>query len=292
MSRTCSPKRSSPAGIRSPVAWVTALVLVLLLPGAAPVAAGITKATLTGDLLEAVIELPGGGEIELSILFEDASGLTVKALGLSATEVDPADPAITARLPASTSLPAALPFILRIEPSPGVSLKGVTRVSFYTHDLSYQADSPLRVFSAPIGGAFRDVTESGGPGSYRGGATTPRFETQMLVAEDERPRHSVASIKLDRLAGALTGALPFLDPLTQLVLSGLVDTVETALALGDYVLAVTTIETLIDVVALASGVLIPDVWVAGGSAVNVAGELRSEAWTLRYTLLQLANGLE
>ena len=149
---------------------ISALVLPALLYAALPAAAQTSLAPqISGNSVTAKIQLPGGVEADLSIAFEQVVGLNSNALALSAALISPSDATLMSRMPdpASFSIPAGFPVLVRIDPTPGsgLSFSGVSRVSLYTHNLTFTAGSPLRLYTAHGGGAFRDMTGSLDPGS-------------------------------------------------------------------------------------------------------------------------------
>lgn len=271
-----------------------ALALALLSPSAAGAGEGITEVEVAGDTLEARIVLPGGVEAGLTIEFESVSGLSAESLGLSAELVDPSDPALIVRLPdpVLVSVPAAFPVLLRAQPQPGVTMHGVATVSLDTHDLTYSASSRLRVFAAPPGGPFEDVTAEDGPGSYRGGTVTPQFAMEWMIVDDERLVDWVAALKVTLLELALgqhAGAMP---PLVAADLATRLDDVRAAFEAGDYAAALTALDAFSEQVEAHSGQEIPDLWSSVGGSINAAGDLRARAATLGYSLLDLAAGAQ
>src|SRR3546814_8481713 len=108
---------------------------------------------------------------ELTLTFDDATGLSATSLGISARLVDITDPALLARLPEPQLLQpsSALPLLVTIEPpaTGGLSFRRTGRFELHTHALAYALGSNYRVLQAPIGGSFPDTTEEIAPGSVR-----------------------------------------------------------------------------------------------------------------------------
>src|SRR6185369_12584881 len=129
-------------------------LLGILLPSAAgaqlaPPSAG---PTVTIDGNKASVTLAAGGvSVDLTLTFEQVVGLNAANLGISARVVSPSER--VGRMPDATltSLPAGFPLMVTVEPpaTGGLSFSGVTNVEVHTHDLSFTADSPLRLFKAP-----------------------------------------------------------------------------------------------------------------------------------------------
>jgi hypothetical protein len=259
-------------------------LLVLLLCTALPAAGqGIVNSTITGSSIEVTVSLPGGLGADVSLSFEEVTGLSLANLGLSAQVVNTLSPAFRARLPNSV-LPV-LPLLLRIEPPANGSLtfSGVTDIDIHTHNLLFAIGTPLRFFSAPLGGKFEDVTAAMGPGSYRARATKGGF-SEFLIVADLRPRNQVIAAKFDRLDELLN---QYQGSMSASVYADLEDRLEAAHA--DYIggsaqAAIAELDGFLAVVEQHSGTDIPDVWRSARDLQNVAGYLRGAALTLRFSL--------
>ena len=248
-------------------------------------AQGIVDPVVSGDTLTARIDLPGGIGADLTIAFERAVGLTPDALGLSARLVDLTDPAIVSRLTSGISIPAGFPVLLAIEPpaTGGLSFSGIAAVGLHTHNLTFTADTPLRLFKSSDGGPFEDVTETMGMGSYRARGTSPGFSEWLIVA-DVRPLNSVIAGKFNRLQGLLAEHEAAIQPAVH---ADLVDRVAAARAsyqAGELVTAIQQVEGFAAAVQAHSGGEIPDVWRSARDLTNVAGALRAAAGTLRFSI--------
>lgn len=259
-----------------------ALALLLLpLPAAAQ---GIINVVVNGNELSAGISLPGGIGADLVIGFEQVAGLTPQNLGVSASLVNLLDPNLLARL-GGGSLLGAFPMLLRIEPPAqgGLSFHGVASVSLHTHNLDYLPGTPLRIFAAPLGGRFEDITASVGKGSYRCRGSKGSF-SEFLILADLRPVRLAVAEKLTRLdrildenADAIDGAV--LDDLTSLAAE-----IRSAWNAGQSQQAIAKTDAFLALVQANSGTAIPDVWRSSRDAVNVAGLLRAAGETLRFSL--------
>src|SRR5262245_31649317 len=86
------------------------LILALAVPAAG-------QGSGSGNSVTLPILLPGivGGEVTVS--FENVTGLTPANLGVSTQLVSPLDPLLAGRLPSTVSLPAGFPVLVRIEPT-------------------------------------------------------------------------------------------------------------------------------------------------------------------------------
>ena len=260
--------------------------LSVLVSAAAVSAQGIGNLTISGNQVTATVDLPGISA-DLALTFEQSVGLTAANLGLSAQLVDLHDLSLLSRLPSGVlvTLPAAFPVLVRVQPPPsgGLSFGGIYTLDLHTHNLQLTANCPLRLFSAPDGGPFDDITVNMGTGSYRVRGTKGSFSEFVIVA-DARPPAGVVSQKFDVLSGLLStyaGAIP--GP----VLDDLSHQLQTARAYyqaGDTVDAATTVNGFAATVQRNSGTGIPDVWRASGDLPNIAGRLRAAAGTLSFSL--------
>ena len=278
---------------RQSARWIAIAAIGLLAVSPAHAGPGVVDEQVDGNVLEARIKILGIEFADLRIEFEDVSGLAPGALGLSARLLGPLELiALVLRLPDRllTSLPIELPILLRIQPGPGLSMRGVASVSLHSDLVHYLPGSPLRLFAAPIGGQFEDVTAESGAGSYRGGAVRPDFGSEYAFGVDMRPRQTVAEDKLDALDDLLAEHAPAIAPAVLADLEQRAAAVRAAFESGDPGAAAAALDGFAAAVYQASGEGVPDVWDAGETLANTAGELRSQAATLRYSLLQLVPG--
>lgn len=275
------------------VAWIPWLLAVLLLVPAVPAAAsGIVGAQVEGNAVEAKIRLPGGVGADLTVAFEQVVGLSPASLGLSVQLLDAADLlALASRLPSSlVSVPSGFPVLLTIEPpqTGGLSFSGVATVELYTHALTFVPGCPFRLYAAPLGGAFHDITESNAGGSYRVRGTKGEF-SEFLIVADLRTVEQAIDVKFSRLGQKLTSHAAAITPAVYSDLVALLDAAEAAYGSGDTLGAIAAVETFADTVESHSGADIPDVWRSARDLDNAAGDLRAAAATLRFSLLLKAN---
>lgn len=268
---------------------------VLLSLATSPSHSQIASATTTGDRYEATVALAGGIAADLTIRFDGAVGLEPAALGVDVQLVDPLDPSLLSRLPdlLNFTIPAAFPVLIQVAPpdSGGFAFEGIYAIELYTRNLHYTAGTPLRIFSAPPGGAFRDVTENVTGGSYRPRGSGGHFSDFLIVA-DLRPLAAVVDSKFAQLDALMDAHAPAIAQGTYSTLEQLTtqaqqqwlaaDAEGAADTLGDFEAAVA--------VAAAAGEL-PRVWRSSRDLANVDGTLRAASRTLRFSLNQVANGL-
>jgi hypothetical protein len=265
---------------------------------ASPDAHSATVVTQTGPTtVRADYALPAtGGRIlrgTFFLEFDAASGLSPAALNVQARVVDPADPALLARLPAGLplSIPAAFPVMVSVSPAVGSGFQftNAARIEMYTKALPYSADSAYRIYKAPPGGAFADLTSELLPGSIRMRVRTGSF-SDFLVVEDARGSIDAAASLYARLGAAVddddvpvaTGALLEID---------LEDSFE-EFEEGDYADAREELDAFEMTVDVEAGASLPNVWRAQRDLDNRAGELAALARALDFHLARLAAGAD
>jgi hypothetical protein len=270
-----------------------AVLIPVLLLSASPTPGSAQTAlvpTISGNELTARIELGGGVAADLSITFESVVGLNANALALTATLLDPADAALLSRLPSGVSLPAGFPVVVRVEPtaSSALSFEGVYKLSLYTNNLTLGANSPLRLYRAPSGGAFADMTGFLQAGSVRAGGSGPGF-SEFLVTADTRAIDSVIAAKFDTLQSQLAANSSAIAAAVAADLQQRLNQARSAYDGGSLAAAIDGVNAFGDEVRKQSGAAVPNVWRANGGPTNVAGVLRSSADTLKFSLVWKSN---
>lgn len=245
-------------------------------------AAAAVELEVAGQTATARVEL-GGVEAEFILTFDQVQGLTPAALGLSAELVSLTDPALLARLPAGglTSIPAALPLLITVEPPAGgsFSLANTVRIEVHTHALPYTAGSHFRLFRAPLGGSFSDITDEVAPGSVRTRGTSGGF-SQFLVLLDLRPTSGVVQAKFDALqARAAQAPLPLRTSLLDRLLAA-----RSAANAGQYAAAIAALDEFRAVVSANAGSSLGNTWNPSQRSANLAGDLLAGAATLRFSI--------
>jgi hypothetical protein len=268
--------------------WL-ALVALITVAAVRTAAAQVTiTPVINGNQLSGQIQLPGGVSADLTITFEQVVGLNPNALTLTASLVNPTDPMLLSRLPAGVSIPTACPVLLRIEPAPSstLSFSGVYKLSLYTHSLTFAPI--LRLYRGPAGGPLQDMTGSLELGSVRAGGSGPGY-SDFLILADARSAASVIGAKFDALQGLLTAHSGTMPPPVASDLQGQLTNARNLYAGGSTAAAIEAVNGFASTVKSQSGSAIPDVWQASGGVVNVAGQLRSAADTLRFSLVAGSN---
>lgn len=279
--------------LRRVLPWIAVVLALSAATPAAHAGPGIVDEQVDGNVLEARVVIAGLELADLRFEFEDVTGLQPGALGLSARLPNPLELlGLILRLPDAvlTSLPLELPLLITVNPGPGFEMRGLAEVSLHTELLPYALGTPLRLFGSPINGAFEDATAWTDAGSYRAGVPEPVLLRQYVVAADLRQDEAVADGKLDGLDLILAERAGLIDPAVLADLIARAAAVRSAYEGGDPDGAVEELDALSAAVVAASGEGIPDVWRRSGNTVNAAGELRSQAATLRYTLVRMAQG--
>lgn len=275
---------------RSPTKLLAAL-LFFVLSGAGPANGAPSIAVeIEGNTLTADLAFPSGVSADITVTFENAIGLSADSIGLSAELIDVTDPGLLTRLPDTlTSVPAAFPVMITIEPpvDQGLSFTETATVEIHTHHLTLVTNTPLRLFKAPLGGAFRDITETIGAGSIRSRGRTGGF-SQFLIIADLRSHDVVANLKLDGLEDLV--AQPEVDDALAATLQTHLDAARTDLNAGNYLGAIDHVEDFMDDVEANSGTGLPNIWRASRDLDNVAGDMMGGASSLRFTL-RMANSL-
>lgn len=257
------------------------LLAAVALPVQAPPLLGVT---VTGNSLSLTVSLPLNLGADVSLTFGNVVGLSLANLGLSVRVVNPFDPALLARLPGGT-LTSALPVMLRIEPpaTGGLSFSGVVQLDIHTHNLTFNVGCPLRLFSAPIGGQFRDITASMGAGSYRARGTSGGF-SEFLIVLDLRSIDQVITAKLNALEGALDAYEGSMPGSVYSELEASLAAIQSDVAAHATADAIGDVDAFLAIVAAHSGTDLPNVWRSARDLTNVAGYLQAGAETLRFSL--------
>ena len=266
-------------------AW-SALLAAVLWSGSGPVNAQSlpVSVNISGNEANAFVGLPGLTILDLSLEFENAQGLNANSLGIGAKIVSPLSPLLQGRLPDLnlTSLTAALPVLITVEPpaNGGLRFQGTGRVELHTHALPYALGSSLRLFKAPLGGPFQDITDEIAQGSVRARGTYGGF-SQFLILIDLRPTGMVIDEKVLRLRNRVA-LLPIAE---QPAFTALLDDTEDALDNDDYPAALTAIDGVRALAQANAGTTLPNVWRADHTTSNHAGELIAGAATLRFSVV-------
>lgn len=248
--------------------------------------------TITGDTARADINLaaPGGPyTAELVIEFRDPVNLTPACLGISATALDAAGiAAVNARLPGpGLAIDPAFPVLVTVEPPPacGLSFRGEYRLSLRTTNLVFVAPSAYRLYKAPVGGGFADLTAAVEPGSVRARAAGGSFSEFVFVADatqDYATQLQAAYLALEeRLDDPEIGVTAMTTLLNDLEAS------QAAAAVGDYPAAIAAMLRLDGHAQAFSDDGVPGRWRAQRDLDNIEGDLLGRSANVRFLLGRL-----
>jgi len=154
--------------------------------------------------------------------------------------------------------------------------------AFTTDSLQFLGGTPLRLFKAPDGGAFADITRTYGLGSFRVRGSGASF-SEFVIAEDMRPVGNVVGRKL-QAAGEILDAAASVPPAVRQQLRGAVAQVREQVDQGAYGDAIDGVKALVAAIEELSGDSIPGVWRSSEPGGNVAGELVAVLETLTFSL--------
>lgn len=240
---------------------------------------------VSGNTATAQIGVLGQPVADITLNFDDASGLSASSLGVSAKLVSLNNLALLSRLPdlQLTQLDSALPLLITIEPpaNGGLSFNRTVRVEVHTHALNYSAGSAYRLFKAPLLGPFRDISDEIAPGSVRARGTTGGF-SQFLVLLDLRDTEDVIDEKFDWLRDRVDALPVGVRP----GYSANLDAAEAAVASEDFATAIAELDTLRANAASHAGGALTQQWLPGGGN-NQAGDLIAGAATLKFSIAYL-----
>lgn len=252
-----------------------------LVPQALPVTVEASGNTATVE-----VKLLNQSLADLTLSFDDATGLSPASLGVTAELLNPSASSLLARLPDAqlNQLSGALPLLVTIEPPAGggLSFDRTVRVEVHTHLLAYTPGSSFRLFKAPLGGEFRDITDEVAPGSVRARGTTGGF-SQFLVLADLRETGDVVEQKVDWLRRRID----LLPAAEQPAFDAYLDTVESAVSAGNYANAIAALDLFRARAADRAGNQLDATWQPGGAQENHAGELIAGAATLKFSVAYL-----
>jgi hypothetical protein len=286
-------------GVPRTASWNIRLLSLVLLCAASSVASAQLSSNTSNVTTPVPLSLSASGNhaeiqvgapmlplLEVSLDFQDATGLSPTSLGASAQLLDLGDAGLLGRLPDPdlTALTSTLNVLITIEPpaNGGLSFRGTGRLEIHTHLLPYTVGSSLRVFKAPLLGPFRDVTDEIAQGSVRARTTYGGF-SQFLIVVDLRPTGMVVDEKIGWLRGQVA-ALPFGE---RAPLDTLLDQADAAVDVANYPGAIAAIDVFRARVQARAGQHIPNEWRATGGVDNQAGQLIAGANTLRFSIAYL-----
>jgi hypothetical protein len=238
--------------------------------------------TVTGNSLAVPLSV-GGLLANLNLNFENVTHLNVVNLGVSVRLVTPLDTALLARLPPNVSIPLGLPLVLKIEPTAasGLTFKGIVNIEMVSLTLPQSSD--LRLYGAPLGGNFTDLTDAEGDTTYRAIGSKGGF-SEFIVVVDHTPLAQAITGKLDALDRILADNAGAIAAPVRTLLAAELAAIRAHVAAGETTAAIQEVDAFLATAERRSGAEIPDVWTSAHDRVNVSGLLRAGGRTLRYSL--------
>jgi hypothetical protein len=269
--------------------WASAALLLLGLMLAAPARSQVSV-SVSGNTATAQISLAGGYGADFTLTFPSAQNLSASSLGIGASVVNPLDPTLLARLPAGSSLavPTAFPVMISVTPPAlgGFAFTNGASVEIHTHNLVFTQNSPFRIYKAPAGGSFYDITSDVLAGSVRTRGTTGGF-SDFLILIDTGSYEDGAEDKYEYLESRVdTNALS--SGARTALLADLASS-RSAYDQDDFALASTRLDTFRSHVLGYAGNGVPNAWRAARDLDNIAGDLLAESASLQFTLNRLAS---
>lgn len=261
---------------------ISAMALVLI----PRVEASVVDVTYSAHGFNAQVQVNQLIELELSVRFEEAIGLSAENFDIDVQLVSPLNSSVRNRLSSTlVTLPSDFPILIQIKPKEdrGFSFSGPAEIEIYTKNLHYVAGSPLRLFHSAEGGTFRDITVTTGAGSYRARGQMGTF-SDFLIVSDLRTPQSVIGEKVSRLNDYLVAQSHQIEGATYAPLSAAMSALQQQIASGQYASARTTVNELIQILELADGAAMPSIWRSSRDIENVQGTLLAQARSLRYSL--------
>lgn len=245
---------------------------------------GFSSVRISGNRVVAEVDLAGLAGTQFILEFEQVQNLTVSNLGLGASLLSPLDLLLRDRMPDDSGLLSlALPLVISVEPPKygGLAFRNTVRAELHTHLLGYTLDSPLRLYKAPRGGTFHDITNAVLEGSVRTSGRTGGFSDFIMVV-DLLPSTEQAEDKLSYLE--LRARNPAIPASVQTLLANDLARVRSSFEAGDHASAIAATDAFIADVRARSGSTIPNLWRSQRDRDNLAGDLIGTAESLRFSL--------
>ena len=246
----------------------------------------VVEVEVQDNELSASIEVAETFSINLTITFENAIGLNSNSFLFNVTQVNPLDLTLLGRIGSQNlfSIPAQLPILINITPTAAstLSFTGVYEIELSTSNLSF--DPKYRLFTAPNGGNFIDITTFSGIGSYRVRGTGGDF-SDFLILTDLRTKNTVVIDKYTKLENALA---THSSRIAADMLASLQDKLaasKSSYHSGSVDDAVAYLNDFINLIKADEGQSVPNTFRANDpTIINVAGDLRRRAATLIFSL--------
>jgi hypothetical protein len=187
----------------------------------------------------------------------------------------------------------ALPVIITVEPpaAQGLAFDNAVAVELHTEALAFSLGSPLRLYKAPIGGTFFDITDDVLAGSVRTRGRSGEFSQFLIVTDLLQVTSPPAAYAADAQAKYLFLAArlqsPGISPKARSVLETDLAASRVAYDAGQYAAARAALATFAARLKTFRPTDVPNRWRAARDLDNVAGSLLGEASSLDFTLRRL-----
>jgi hypothetical protein len=269
-----------------------ALALCLTLGFAGTSAAQVTV-SIVGDTATATIALPAPGgtyDAVFTIEFDNPRNLTESCLGLSADVLDATEIAnIESRLPDALiqSIDPNFPVRVTVEPSPacGLAFDNEVKVEMHTTELTYASFSPYRLFKAPVGQPFFDITSAVVSGSVRARGSSGGFSEFVLVIDEVQDYRDRSFEDFDDLANEIKS--PSLTATAQATLEADAALAQAAYEVDDFTQSLAYLDQFEAHLRSLAGTGVPNQWRSTGDLIDDTGEILSIVATLRFNLGRL-----
>jgi len=277
------------------IAPVQALLFFSVLTVSLPATADVTT-TITGRTSTTHISLPrtigGFYTADVMLEFDNPQKLSATCLNITADSIDATEKAdIEGRMPAGSNVVVDNSFPVRVTINPptncGLTFENYYDIEIHTDNLSYVPYyGPYRLYKAPVGGAFHDITASVTQGSVRVRGSSGGFSEFVVVSDPSSNYIAEANLNYDALVSKITAST--MSMVTRNLLLSEVISSRSSFAVGNYASAISALAPFEDDVAAASGTDIPNKWRAAPPLLdNAAGELVSSSRVVQFYLGRL-----
>ncbi len=249
--------------------------------------------SIVGDTATATISLPapsGTYDAVFTVEFDNPRNLSETCLGLTADVLDATEIAnIQSRLPSpgTQSIDPNFPVRVTVEPSPacGLAFDNEIRVEMHTGELTYTSFSPYRLFKAPLGQPFFDITSAVVSGSVRARGSSGGFSEFVMVLTSTQNYDGDVFEDFDDLANEIKS--PSLTATAQATLEADAALANAAYDVGNYTQAIAYLDQFETHLRSLAGTAVPNQWRAQRDLVDDTGEILSIVATLRFNLGRL-----
>ena len=208
------------------------------------------------------------------------------SLDITATLIDPTDPALRARLPEGLFIPGRFPVLIEITPRAilGLAFLGDYRLDLETDNLEFDRLVPYRLLRAETGQGFDDMTRNLGIGSYRVRGMSGAF-SEFVLAADLRSTKKVVESKIAQLRGIFENRAGDIDSTLLTDFKARVDAIEQDCLKRNYSGALSGVDDLLDAIEAGVAAKLVDDLFNSEDPVSTSGLLLGAAWSTRLTMV-------